>query len=154
MRPRWRYLAVTLEAHPTATVDRDQFQTTVWQAARQLIGDAGSAAVDLTVMRFSYHNGDGEAVVRTYRDATTQARAVLACISTIESYPIGVRVRGISGTIHSCEEKYLGRATEHSQERTVVFEDKERTAIIRSPRADIRDGSTFIGATDLDFEHE
>ncbi len=154
LRPRWRYLAVEIETYPETTIAREDFQTALWRAARALVGDAGSATLDLTVVRFRHHEGTGEAVVRSYREATDRARAVIACVDRVGTTPIGVRVRGTGGTIRASEEKYLGRAHVKTEERTVVFDGEERTAVVRSPRVDLRDDSTFVGATDLDFQHK
>ena len=154
LQPRWRYLAVEIETHPKEDISRDAFQTALWQAARALVGDAGSATIGLTVVRFRQYDGGNEAVVRCYRGTVDRARAVIACVDRVGSTPIGVRVRGTSGTIRACEEKYLGRAHVKTEERTVVFDGEERTAVVRSPRVDLRDDSTFVGATDLDFQHK
>jgi len=154
LQPRWRYLAIAIETHPKTAISRDAFQTAVWRTARALVGDAGSAAIGLTVVRFRQHDGGNEAVVRCYRETADQARAVIACVDRVDATPIGVRVRGTSGTIRACEEKYLGRAHVKTEERTVVFDGEERTAVVRPPRVDLRDDSTFVGATDLDLQHE
>lgn len=152
LRPGRRYIALGLESWPDADVDQRSFQRAVWYAAQNLLGDPGAAAVDLNVIRFRFDDGAGEAVVRTHRGTTDRARAALACVSDVDGHEIGVRVRGISGTVRGCEEKYLGRAPERSEERNVVFENEKRTAVVRPPRVDVRDGASYLGATELDFE--
>ncbi len=154
LQARWRYLAVEIETYPEEPLDRTAVQRAIWNSARALLGDTGSAALDLTVVRFRSVAGTAHVVVRTYRGETERARGAIACITTIGEQTVGLRVRGVSGTIQSCEEKYLGRAPVHGTERTVVFNNEERTAIVRSPRAAVRDGSTFVGATELDFDYE
>lgn len=152
LRPRWRYLAVRLETVPDGELTRRSFQGAVWQAARTLVGDAGAAGLDLTVIRFSAADGDGEAVVRTRRGETDDARAVLASIRTVDGDPVGLRVVGISGTVRACEEKYLGRHAEATEQRTVVFDDAERRAAVRDDRVDVRVDGTDVGATTLDLQ--
>lgn len=150
LRPRWRYLAVELESWPDADCSRGRFQRAVWYAAQDLVGDAGSAELDLSVLRFEFEAGVGDCVVRVRRDAVERARAVLACVDEVDGDPLRVAVRGVSGTVRACEEKYIGRPTELPAEREVVFADAERRARTRGRRCDVRVGDRFVGATDLD----
>ncbi|SEN77581.1 ribonuclease P/MRP protein subunit POP5 [Halorientalis persicus] len=151
LRPRWRYLAVAIEGWPDAEFDRGDFQRHLWYAAQNLLGDAASADVDLTVVRFSFADGDGWAAVRTRRDEVDRARAAVAAVEDIDGQPVGLRVAGVSGTVRACEEKYIRSAPEIITERTVGFEDAERTAVVRDGRADVRLESAFAGATTLDL---
>lgn len=152
LRTRWRYLGVGLRSWPDAELARSAFQAAVWQSARSLLGDVGSARVDLRVLAFYADDGYGEAVVRTRRGEVADARAALACLSRIGDDPIGVRVRGVSGTVRGCEESYLGRQPEATRERTVVFADAERSAVRRGEEIDVRTVNAFVGATPLDLE--
>jgi ribonuclease P/MRP protein subunit POP5 len=108
LRPRWRYLAVRLETAADAALSRRAFQRAVWYAAGNLLGDAGSAEADLRVIRFRFSDGTGEAVVRVRRGETGPARAALACVDAVDGDPVGVEVRGVSGTVRACDEKFLG----------------------------------------------
>jgi ribonuclease P/MRP protein subunit POP5 len=152
LRERWRYLAVGVEAWPDADLSRGRFQRHLWYAAQNLLGDVGSAAADLRVLRFAFGDGAGEAVVRARHGQVDRARAVVACLDEVAGQPVGVHVRGVSGTVRACEEKYLGRPTEESGERTVAFRGAERSAETRGKRVDVRTDSGFAGAADLDFE--
>jgi ribonuclease P/MRP protein subunit POP5 len=107
LRPRYRYLAVGLETGPDAEIDRRAFQRAIWYAAQNLLGDVGSAALDLSVLQFAFAEGTGEAVVRTRRGEVDRTRAVLACLDAVADQPVGLRVRGTSGTVRACEEQYL-----------------------------------------------
>jgi len=150
LQPRWRYLAVELEGWPDAEIEREEFQRALWYEAQNLLGDTGSAALDLSVVAFEYDGGTGEAVVRTRRGAVDDARAVITCLDAVDSQPIGVRVAGASGTVQACEEKYMGRRREHPDQRHVVFNGAERSAFVRDGRVDVRAGRAFTGATILD----
>jgi ribonuclease P/MRP protein subunit POP5 len=152
LQPRWRYLAVAIEAWPDATVGRDEFQQELWYGAQNLLGDVGSSALDLSVVQFRYSDGTGEALVRTHRGEVTRARAVIACIHEIGSRPVGVRVVGVSGTVRGCEEKYMKRGREEPEQRYVVFGDAERTGHVRNGRVDVRTGEGFAGATTLESQ--
>ena len=152
LRSRWRYLAVGIEAWPDATFDREAFQRALWYAAQDLYGDVGSAEADLTVLDFNLADGDGEAIVRAHRGTEERARAAIACLSTVDDHPVGLRIRGISGTMRACSERYLnGRAGGYEQ-RDVVFENEPCPAVVRGTRFDVDAGDGFVGATRLDFE--
>jgi len=152
LRPRWRYLAVGIEAWPDATLSRGEFQRSLWFAAGNLLGDAGSADADLTVLGFEFADGEGETVVRVRHGHVEEARAALACVAAVRDEPVGVHVRGVSGTVRGCEEKYLGRRRELSGERKVVLGNAERTALQRDGIFDVRTDTAYAGATELDFK--
>ncbi|WP_336002931.1 Rpp14/Pop5 family protein [Halorientalis halophila] len=151
LRPRWRYLAVAIEGWPDAEFERGDFQRHLWYAAQNLLGDAASADVDLTVVRFEFGEGDGWAAVRTRRDEVDRARAAVASVDAVDGHPVGVRVAGVSGTVRACEEKYIRNAPESTKERTVDFADAERTATVRDGRVDVPVDSAFAGATKRDL---
>ena len=151
LQPRWRYLAVEIETWPDATLDRDGFQRAVWYSAQNLLGDTGSARLDLSVVRFRCRDGSGEAVVRTFRGEVERARAAIACVERVGDDPVGLRVRGTSGTIRACEEKYMGGRRVHREERDVALDGADRAALVRSERADIRVDDAFVGATTLEL---
>ncbi|ELZ59869.1 MULTISPECIES: Rpp14/Pop5 family protein [unclassified Haloferax] len=152
LRPRRRYLAVEIETWPDADLARGPFQRELWYAAQNLYGDAGSADADLTVLGFEYADGVAETIVRARRGHVEEARAALACIDAVGGDPVGVRVRGVSGTVRACSERYLHGRAGISEERTVVFENDSRTAVVRDSLFDVRGSDGFTGATQLDFE--
>lgn len=151
LRPRWRYLAVELESWPDADIDRRAFQRTLWFAAQNLVGDAGSAALDASLLHFRFSDAEGQAVVRVRRGEVERLRAVLSTIDEIDGQSVGLRVRGVSGTVRACEEKYIRRPPERSEERTVAFADTERPAVVRDDRIDIAVSDGRVGATALDI---
>jgi len=151
LQPRWRYLAVVLEGWPDAAFDRGAFQRELWFAAQNLVGDAGSAEVDLTVVDFAFDDGDGWALVRARRGAVERARAVIACVDAVDGYEVGTRVAGVSGTIRACEEKYIRGRPERTDQRTVAFEGANRPAVVRDGRVDVRTDGAYVGATHLDL---
>jgi ribonuclease P/MRP protein subunit POP5 len=152
LQPRWRYLAVGIEAWPDADIDRESIQRQLWYSAQNLVGDTGSAAMDLSVLQFQYGDGSGEALVRIRRGHVADARAVIACVDKLDDKPVGLRVRGTSGTVRACEEKYMGRAPEEPEQRHVVFDGADRSGFVRSGRIDVRTDEAYIGATTLDIE--
>lgn len=154
LRPRWRYLGIGIESWPDAEIDRGSFQRELWYAAQNLIGDVGSTAVDLSVYTFACAEGVGDAVVRVRRDAVERAREIIACVSAVDGQSVRLTVRGVSGTVRACEERYIRRPLESTEERTVAFEDTDRFAVVRDRCIDVRTDSGFAGATDYDIDIE
>lgn len=182
LRPRWRYLGLAIETWPNARIDRRSFQAALWDAARGLLGDPGSADCDLTVvrLRFDDERGTGDAIVRVRREDVHRGRAALACVAAVGDYPVGLVVRGTSGTIRACEERLRHPPKpESGAETTVWFSSTDRSTADRSAedrsagdRAPVSrlaveksggrfDVSTkeggeegFVGATALDVETE
>jgi len=152
LRPRWRYVAVGIETWPDADLGRRAFQRALWYAAGNLLGDAGSADADLTLLSFAHANGVGEAVVKVRHGHVAEARAAIACVSEVDGDPVGIRVRGISGTVRACEERYMRRAGGSSTQRDVAFGDAERPAVVREDACDVRTESGYVGATAFDIE--
>ncbi|MFC5134599.1 MULTISPECIES: Rpp14/Pop5 family protein [Haloferacaceae] len=152
LRPRWRYLAVGIETWPDAEVGRRAFQRALWYGAGNLLGDAGSADAGLKLLSFSCSGGSGEAVVRVRRGHVEEARAAVACVSEVGGDPVGIRVRGISGTVRACEERYMRRAAASSTQRDVAFGDAERSAVVCGDAYDVRTESGYVGAAAFDIE--
>lgn len=150
LQPRWRYLAVEIESWPDVRITRWAFQRALWYAGRDLLGDPGSADADLKVVEFDYAEGAGEAIVRTRRGEVEAARAAVACVAAVDGDPVCAFVRGVSGTVRACEEKYLG-ATAEPESTDVVYHGERRSAVVRGDAVDLRD-DTFTGATTLDME--
>ena len=110
----------------------------------------GSADADLTVVRFAFDDGTGESVVRVRRGEVERGRAALACVDAVDGDPVGVRVRGVSGTIRAGEESYLGRAGGLVDESTVELARSELTGrgMRRDDGAvDVSGESGFVAAT-------
>ncbi|WP_324757469.1 Rpp14/Pop5 family protein [Haloarcula sp. GH36] len=152
LRPRWRYLAVAIESWPDVDIDRRAFQRSVWYAAQNLLGDIGSAKTDMNVVEFAFADGAGHAIVRVRRDHVDDARSALTALGDIDETQVGIRVRGTSGTMRACEEKYIGGPAEPPAQRQVVFEDVTRDAVVRGRRVDVRTNDAFAGATELDLQ--
>lgn len=152
LRPRWRYLGVALETWADETVRRREFQRELWYAAQNLLGDPGSAAADLRVVRFSLLDGGGGAVVRVRRGTVDDARAALACVDDVDGTPVGVRVRGVAGTVDACSERYLADAGGRFEQREVAVDGADRQAWRRAGVLDVSLPDGRLGATTREFD--
>jgi ribonuclease P/MRP protein subunit POP5 len=126
-------------------IDREDFQRAVWYAGQNLLGDPGGADADLSVVRFRFRDRHGAAVVRVRRGETTTGRAAVACVDRVDGTPVGVAVRGVSGTIRACEESYL-----HA-DGGVGDERETRSSDGRASRpADVQTADGHVGATEAE----
>ena len=152
LRPRWRYIGVAVETWAAEDVGGRAFQRALWYAGQNLLGDPGSADADLRVLRFEMTDGSGGTVVRARRGTVDDARAALACVDDVDGVPVGVRVRGVSGTVAACSERYLADAAGPSDKRHVAFEGAERPARVRAGSVDVDLPDGRLGATAREFE--
>jgi ribonuclease P/MRP protein subunit POP5 len=143
-RPRWRYLAVRVTTRGEV-IERDGFQRAIWYAGQNLLGDPGGADADLSVVRFRFADGEGAAVVRVRRGEVSTGRAAVACVDQVDRTPVGVAVRGVSGTIRACEESYL-----HA-DGGVGDERETRSSGGRASRpVDVQTADGHVGATETE----
>lgn len=152
LQRRWRYLAIEIEGWADTDLDSRSFQQACWVAVRSLLGDAASASLDVRVVRFSFADGDGYAVVRTPVDGVERTRAALASLDSVDGEDVGLRVTGISGTIRACLDEQVPERPCDPFETTVTFDGEKREAIRRGERMDVRIGGSFGGATVRDIE--
>ncbi|WP_323677021.1 Rpp14/Pop5 family protein [Halorubellus sp. PRR65] len=152
LRPKWRYVAVALETDPDESFSRGAFQRELWYATQNLLGDAGSADADGTVVRFQFRNGDGSAVVRARRGEVEAIRAALACVESVDDATVAVGIEGVSGTIRACEEKFIPAATERPDRREVAFAGERRSGIARGDRVavDVDGDRTYATSEDVE----
>lgn len=147
LRPRYRYLAVEIETWPDADFGRHALQDAIWLEARTLLGDVSSAGVDPQVIEADFWTGGGSALVRVRRDATAQARAAIACVSSVAGQPVRVGVRGIGGTVNATDMKYRDGPPDATGTQSVSFRGETGRAVYRTDRVDIDMNGLFVGAT-------
>jgi len=151
LRPKWRYVAVGIEADPDAGFDRGDLQRELWYSAQNLLGDARSADADGTVVRFRAADGDAEAVVRARRGEVEAVRAALACIASVEGAPVAVTIRGVSGTIRAAQEKYFRGPAELTRRDDVSVAGASGRAVGRGDRVAVADdGWTYATTAELE----
>ena len=150
LRPRWRYLAVEIEGTPGSRLTRSSFERALQDAICQLFGDVGYAETRIRLYAFTKQHHRAEAVIRTKRGSEGITRAGLACIHSLEGAPLRIMVRGISGSVRGCEEKFLPRDQEIMGETSVVFDNKNRYAFKCGDEIDINVNDLYVSATILD----
>jgi len=152
LRPRWRYFAVGIETWPDADLGRRGFQRALWYAAGNLLGDAGSADADLTLLSFSHDGGEGEAIVRARHGHVDDARATIACVSEVDDEPVGSAFAGFRGRyVPVRKDIWAARAVVRHSE-TSRSRGAERSAVVREDAYDVWTGSAYVGAAAFDTE--
>lgn len=151
LQPRYRYLAVEIETWAALRVPERALQGAIWAAGRTLLGDAGSADLDLRVVAADLGAGGGAAIVRVRRGTVDRARAVLACVESVDTVPVRVGVRGVGGTVRAVEEKYLGGPPEPTEREAVEYADRSAVAAFRADRVDLELDGHYVGATPEDL---
>lgn len=151
LRPRYRYIVVSLESWCNSIIDKTSFQQSIWVSANRLFGDLGSAKSDLYLVSFEFHNGMGYGIIRTRRDSLHLARSSISCISSINDCSIGILVLGIGGTLKSCRQKYLPVLKKSLVMGEVTFEGNSYPSISYGEYIDIEIDNDFIGATNMDI---
>jgi ribonuclease P/MRP protein subunit POP5 len=151
LRPRYRYLAVELETWPDAEFDRGEFADALGTAARSLLGDAETAAIDLRVVDLALEEGAGSAILRVRRNTVDRARAAVACVDAVAGNPVRVGVRGVGGTLRAAEDQHRGGPPAAQGSEAVQFRDRQVEALDRDDRVDLRIDEAFVGAIPEDL---
>ncbi len=115
LREKKRYLA--FEAKAEQAVTRQELAKEILNSTYSLFGDVGCS--EIAPMLISYDGNYG--ILRCSREKTTEARAALACVSSIKRARVSILILGISGTIKGAMEKFIQKTSIKDLER----EEKE-----------------------------
>ncbi len=142
LRPRYRYIFVRMEHHPTRDISMDEFGKEIWFEAQNLVGDVGSAETDIELL----DTEEDIAIIKCRRGEVDRARSIVCCLDSIGDISIGFRVIGVSGTIKSGREKFIDENTmRYSEIDTELGMGWVKDGLIDIPDED-RD-TNFIGYT-------
>lgn len=81
---------------------------TVWNTSMQLFGEVGTSRFKLWVPSTLYDKVKGRGIIRTTHNTVEEVRAVLASIKEIDGESVIFYVLGVTGTIRSAKNKFLG----------------------------------------------
>ena len=80
----------------------------VWKASLALFGDAGTAEMSLWVPGNLYDTSKKKGIIRTNHFGVEKLRAAIASIREINGEPVIFVILGVTGTIRSAKNKFLG----------------------------------------------
>lgn len=83
----------------------------VWKAALGLFGDAGTSEMGVWVPETLYDRAKKRGVIRASHTGVEMIRAAIASIREINGVPVIFVVTGVTGTIRSAKNKFLGIAS-------------------------------------------
>lgn len=109
LRETYRY--VVFEIISKKEVSFAEVVDTVWKAALGLFGDSGTASMGLWIPQTLYESSKKKGVIRASHTGVEMIRAALASIREINGVPVIFMVTGVTGTIRSAKNKFLGIAS-------------------------------------------
>ncbi len=81
---------------------------TVWKASLALFGDAGTSEMSLWVPGNLYDASKKKGIIRTNHFGVEKLRAAIMSIREINGEPVVFIILGVTGTIRSAKNKFLG----------------------------------------------
>lgn len=106
LKERERY--IVFEIISDEAVEYRDFSKSVWFSALSLLGELGVAESQVRIIKNLYDSKTQRGVIRCRHDRTEHVRSSLALIKKIGNANAIIKVLGITGTIKSAKNKYLG----------------------------------------------
>ncbi|MFQ6050588.1 MAG: Rpp14/Pop5 family protein [Candidatus Hydrothermarchaeota archaeon] len=105
-RRKKRYICfrIDYENHP---IKRKDLISLIWNSVLQTIGELGMGESELKLISFDEEKQEG--ILRCNHYMVDHVRFSLSLISKINDGRVAINVLGISGTIRSAREKFLGK---------------------------------------------
>jgi len=102
-KENWRYIAFELVG--TGIFSEQDIVKAVTGANLRLYGEVGTSEENLWIIEFDSEKQRG--IIRCSHKAQQKVLAALTAITKINEQDVVINVRGVSGTIRKCKEKYL-----------------------------------------------
>ena len=106
MRDRGRY--IVFEIISENPVEYQDFSDSLWNSITNFLGEFETADAQLRVLRNLYDSKSQRGIIKCRHDMIEQVRTSIAMISIIGESRAVVKVEGVTGTIKSARNKYLG----------------------------------------------
>ncbi len=107
LRDNQRY--IVFEVISNKDVCLETVVNAIWSTSLQLFGEVGTSKFKMWVPSMLFDASRKRAVIRTTHDSVEEVRAVLASIKEIEGESVIFFVHGVTGTIKSAKNKFLGQ---------------------------------------------
>ena len=108
LRPKSRY--IVFEVRSEHVVSFDDFNNTLWNSAMGLLGELTASECRIWTIRNMYDDKSQRGVLKCAHDRVEHVRTALSVITMVSESRALVRVLGVTGTIKSARNKYLGMA--------------------------------------------
>lgn len=106
LRPKSRYVVV--EVLSERAVALEDFTSALWQSMLGFLGELTTSEARLWPIRNLWNLKEQRGVLKCSHDRVEHLRAALALITMVGESRASVRVIGVTGTIKSASNKYLG----------------------------------------------
>jgi ribonuclease P/MRP protein subunit POP5 len=106
LREKERY--IVFEVVSESSIDYQDLSKAIWFSTTSFLGELGSAESQARLMKNLYNAKTQKGIIRCRHDRTEQVRAALTMVRKIGGKDSIIRVLGITGTIKSAKNKYLG----------------------------------------------
>ncbi len=106
MRPSKRYIVYQIVSD--SPVNYIEFINTLWQTSMEFLGELGSAETGVWFVHNSYSTASQTGMIKCRHDKVEEVRAALSLISVVSEAKCIVKILGVTGTIKSANEKYIG----------------------------------------------
>ncbi|MFH1631279.1 MAG: Rpp14/Pop5 family protein [Candidatus Aenigmatarchaeota archaeon] len=106
LRTRGRY--VIFEIVSESKLSYADFSAAMWNSLLDLMGELGVSEARCWLIKNLYDDKNQRGVIKCAHDRVEHVRASLAFIHTIGDTRATVRILGVTGTIKSAQQKYLG----------------------------------------------
>ena len=106
LRQKGRY--IVFEILSENPIEYRDFLDAVWNSATGLLGELGAADSNIRVLKNLYDTKSQRGVIKCRHDMVEHVRTSLTMISIIGESRVAIRVDGVTGTIKSARNKYLG----------------------------------------------
>lgn len=106
LRERERYLV--FEIISESAVEYKDLSRAMWFSILAFLGETGAAESQARIIKNLYNPKKQQGIIRCKHDMTEKVRASIAMVRKIGNTNSIIRVLGITGTIKSAKNKYLG----------------------------------------------
>lgn len=106
IRKKERYIIFKIEAEEQYSLG--EVVDAVWQELLSFLGERTVAAANPWVMGDLFSTNNQIGGIRVHKDHVEDVRTSLALIDQIDRSKVCIHVLGVSGTIQSARDKYLG----------------------------------------------
>ena len=110
MRPPKRY--IVYEVLSASAINYSELVNTVWSTAMEFLGELGTSETGIWFVHNSYDDARQVGIIKCRHDNVEKVRAVLSLISVVSESKCIIKILGVTGTIKSANDKYLGAKNE------------------------------------------
>jgi len=106
LRGKKRY--IVFEVISEGDFDYKELSRAVWFASLSFLGELGTSACEIKMIKNLYNSREKKGVIRCAHDKLEYVRAALAFVTKVSNMNVIIKVLGVTGTINSAKRKFLG----------------------------------------------